>query len=103
VERLRSHPRIDVGAFLVVDTEHNRVEPSAVWAISPLINQAAIASLDRPYGELPGIVEAVMGRTRSLFLPVLEDWEAGPALRERLQLRDGGGVTAWELHCAGRR
>jgi serine phosphatase RsbU (regulator of sigma subunit) len=97
VERLRAHSRIDAGAFLVVDTERSRVEPGAVWAVSPLIEQAAIASLDRPYGELPGIVEAVMGRPRSLFLPVLEAWESAPALRERLQLRDGGGVTAWEL------
>lgn len=97
MERLRSHPRIDAGAFLVVDTEHNRVEPSAVWALSSLINQAAIASLDRPYGELPGLVEAVMGRAGSLFLPVLEGWEAAPSLRERLQVRDAGGVSAWEL------
>ncbi len=97
VERLRSHPRIDAGAFLVVNSEHARVEPKAVWAVSPLINQAAITGLDGPYGELPGIVEAVMGRPRSLFLPVLEGWESAPALRHRLQLCDGGGVTAWEL------
>ena len=97
MERLRSHPRIDAGAFLVVDSERNRVEPGAVWAVSPLINQAASASLHRPYGELPGLVEAVMGRAQSLFLPVLEDWEAAPSLRAKLQLRDAGGVTAWEL------
>lgn len=102
MERLRSHPRIDAGAFLVVDGEHNRVEPRAIWAASPLINQAAIASLDRPYGELPGLVEAIIGRAQSLFLAVLEGWEAAPSLRERLQLRDAGGVTAWSC-CAGRR
>lgn len=115
VERLRAHPRIDGAALLVVDAERGRLDAAAAWAVSPLIQSAAEASLDRRDGRLPAIVEAVMGRARPLFLPVIEDWESAPSLRERLdhpeamlagspsRLRSDrdpknpGGITAWTV------
>lgn len=115
VERLRAHPRIDGAALLCVDADRRSLEPAAVWAVSPLIQSAAEASLGRPDGRLPPIVEAVMGRVRPLFLPVIEDWESAPTLRERLDdpgnvlagsrerprgggvRRGPGGITAWTV------
>jgi hypothetical protein len=89
IEHLRAHPRIDGAALLTIDAGRGRLEAAAVWAVSPLIQTAAEASLaTRPDGRLPAIVEAVRGRARPLFLPVLEDWESAPSVREPLDRVD---------------
>ncbi len=114
VEHLRAHPRIDGAALLTLDAEHGRLEAAVVWAVSPLIQAAAEASLEtRPGGRQPVIVEAIRGRARPLFLPMLEDWESAPTLREGMdrieavpspaalgapgERREGQRLTAWSV------
>lgn len=79
---MRRHPRVDGGAFLLVDPERSSIRPAASWFASPLLGDAMALVLDRPYERgTPGFTEATLERARPLFMPRVEDWEAADSLR----------------------
>lgn len=81
-EHMRKHPRIDGGAFLLVDPERTSVRPAMSWFASPLLGDAMAAVLERPYQRtVAGFTEAALERGRALFMPRVEDWEAARSLR----------------------
>ena len=99
LEHLKSHPRVDAAAFMLVDPGGPRVQTAAGWFHSPTLREALGAALEWPFDrELPGLVEASLERDRPLFLPRVEDWQAAPSLRTRIERSSDPIVAAraWE-------
>ncbi len=99
LEHLKSHPRVDAAAFLLVEPGGPRVETAAGWFHSPVLREALGAALEWPFDrEAPGLVEAALDRDRPLFLPRVEDWQAAPSLRTRVERSRDPVVAAraWE-------
>ena len=99
LEHLKSHPRVDAAAFMLVDPGGPRVETAAGWFHSPMLREALGAALEWPFDrDLPGLVEASLERDRPLFLPRVEDWQAAPSLRARVERSSDPVVAAraWE-------
>lgn len=98
LERLKRHPRVDAAALLLVDTDRMAIEPAAAWFASPALHDAIEPAMRRPYDRgLPVLVEAALERSRSLFLPRVEDWEAAPQLRHEIEQGVGEDASAaWE-------
>jgi GAF domain-containing protein len=99
LEHLKSHPRVDAAAFMLVEPGGSRVETAAGWFHSPMLREALGAALEWPLDrDLPGLVEASLERDRPLFLPRVEDWQAAPSLRTRVERSSDPIVAAraWE-------
>jgi GAF domain-containing protein len=99
LEHLKSHPRVDAAAFMLVEPGGARVETAAGWFHSPLLREALGAALEWPLDrDLPGLVEAALERGRPLFLPRVEDWQAAASLRTRVERSSDPIVAAraWE-------
>ena len=99
LEHLKSHPRVDAVAFMLVEPGGPRVETAAGWFHSPMLREALGAALEWPFDrDLPGLVEASLERDRPLFLPRVEDWQAAPSLRVRVERSADPVVAAraWE-------
>ena len=99
LEHLKSHPRVDAAAFMLVDPGKPRVQIGAGWFHSPKLREALGAALEWPFDpELPGLVEVSLERDRPLFLPRVEDWQAAPTLRTRVERSSDPIVAAraWE-------
>ena len=94
LRHLRGLIRADGAAFVVVDRERGSIEAAAQWFAAPAARDVIAPAVSRPFDrDLPGIVEAAMGRGSPLFLPRVEDWEAAPRLR--LEFEHQGGESAW--------
>ena len=99
LEHLKSHPRVDAAAFMLVQPGGARVETAAGWFESPILREALGAVLEWPLDrDAPGLVEASLERDRPLFLPRVEDWQAAPLLRKRVERNHDPVVAAraWE-------
>jgi len=84
---------------MLVDPGGPRVQTAAGWFHSPTLREALGAALEWPFDrELPGLVEASLERDRPLFLPRVEDWQAAPSLRTRIERSSDPIVAAraWE-------
>jgi serine phosphatase RsbU (regulator of sigma subunit) len=88
--QVRKLVEVDGAAFLLVDGDHERIEPASVWYASEEVQAALEPMLTRPYdSERPGIVEVAVDRGRALLLPRIEDWEASEELRQQAELTLG--------------
>ncbi len=104
LEHLQGLVRVDAAAFLAVDARRTRIEPAAQWFASAAMREAFQPTLSRPYDRsAPGLAETALERSRALFLPRVEDWEAAPRLRAQFVHHAGeaAAAAAWDVFKRG--
>lgn len=88
--QVRKLVEVDGAAFLLVDGDHEQIQPASVWYASDEVQAALEPMLTRSYdSERPGIVEVAVERGRALLLPRIEDWEASEELRQQAEMTLG--------------
>ena len=96
LEHLCRHPRVDGAAFFVSDVSGAGFRVEAGWFVTAILRDAGIALTRHPPDSRgPTLLEASLRRSRPLFLPRVEDWEAAPVLRAQLE-RYEPSTAAWE-------